>query len=70
MAEGVSSNEVDHNVISGVPQGTVLGPLMFLVYINDIDNNIQSSVHLFADDCILYRIIESLEDCRYLQEYT
>ena len=66
MVEGALSNEVD--VVSGVPQGTVLGPLMFLIYINDIDNNIQSSVRLFADDCILYRVIKSLDDCRCLQE--
>ena len=53
---------------SGVPQGTVLGPLMFLIYINDINYNIQSSVCLFADDCVLYRVIKSPEDCRHLQE--
>ena len=41
-------------VKSGVPQGTVLGPLMFLMYINDIDENISSTVWLFADDCVMY----------------
>ena len=66
MVEGILSKEV--NVISGVPQGTVLGPLMFLIYINDINQNIQSSVRLFADDCVLYRVIKASEDCRYLQE--
>ena len=40
-------------VISGVPQGTVLGPVMFLLYINNINNNISSSLRLFADDCII-----------------
>ena len=51
-------------VKSGVPQGTVLGPLMFLLYINE---NISSTVWLFADDCVMYRMIDSLEDSLCLQ---
>lgn len=66
LVEGALSKDVD--VISGVPQGTVLGPLMFLIYINDINQNIQSPLRLFADDCVLYRVIKSSEDCRCLQE--
>jgi len=55
-------------VKSGVPQGTVLGPIMFLVYINDIGQNVTSGIQLFADDCILYRIIKSPHDEQALQE--
>ena len=55
-------------VISGVPQGTVLGPVMFLLYINDINSNISSSLRLFADDCIIYRIIKSEQDHLQLQQ--
>ena len=42
-------------VTSGVPQGTVLGPVLFLLYINDLPNNISSNVKLFADDSVVYR---------------
>ena len=45
-------------VESGVPQGTVLGPLMFLCHINDLPDTVKSQVRLFADDCLLYRQIK------------
>ena len=55
------------SVMSGVPQGIVLGPLMFLIFINDISNNISSPLRLFADDCLLYRVIKSEKDASQLQ---
>ena len=42
-------------VMSGVPQGSVLGPLLFLAYVNDIWRNIGSTIRLFADDCVIYK---------------
>ena len=54
-------------VLSGVPQGLVLGPIFFLIFINDLSDNIKSSVRLFWDDCVLYRNIHSLQDCLILQ---
>ena len=49
-------------------QGSVLGPILFLIFINDLPDNIRSSVCLFADDCVLYRNIHSIQDCFILQE--
>ena len=42
-------------VTSGVPQGSVLGPALFLLYINDINQHLQSDIRLFADDSIIYK---------------
>ena len=42
-------------VLPGVPQGTVLGPLLFSLYINDISTDIDSEIRLFANDCLCYR---------------
>ena len=60
VLDGQASDQVP--VLSGVPQGSVLGPVLFLVFINDLPDNIKSSVHLFADDCVLYRNICSPPD--------
>ena len=49
-------------VLSGVPQGTVLGPVLFSLYINDITTDIDSEIRLFADDCVCYREIKGTED--------
>jgi hypothetical protein len=53
---------VEVRVTSGVPQRSVLGPLLFFAYVNDIWRNIDSNIRLFADDCIIYRIIMDSSD--------
>ena len=55
-------------VVSGVPQGTVLGPLLFSLYINDITVRIDSQIRLFADDCVCYREIRTVEDTMKFQK--
>ena len=65
VLEGETSGLVD--VISGVPQGTVLGPLLFLLYVNDISSHVSSKMRLFADDGLLYREIKSPVDAALLQ---
>ena len=50
------------DVDSGVPQGTVLSPILFLLHINDIQSIASSKVRLFANDCLIYRQIKSNND--------
>ena len=67
VAEGYDSNVLP--VVSGVPQGSVLGPLLFITYINNVTSVVstESELNLFADDIALYRIIKSTEDYTQLQ---
>ena len=66
VVDGQMSSPIE--VTSGVPQGSVLGPILFLVFINDIGEGLNSQARLFADDCLIYRAIKSIEDCISLQE--
>jgi hypothetical protein len=66
LLDGVTSSCAD--VIFGIPQGTVMGPLLFLTFINDLPEHTTSDVRLFADDCLLYRQIRNDEDATALQK--
>ena len=65
VLDGDSSTELP--VSSGVPQGSVLGPILFLLYIYDLPDNIQSNVRLFADDTAVYLTVQGQEDADILQ---
>jgi len=64
---GVQLSE-EVRVTSGVSQGSLLGSLLLLTYVNDIWRNILSTIKLFADDCVIYRKIFNNEDIENLQK--
>ena len=65
MNDGEESESI--LVTSGVPQGSVLGQIHFLVYINDLPDEVRSRVRLFSDDTALYLTMESKDDSSALQ---
>jgi hypothetical protein len=70
MSISICESSRNNPVRSGVPQGTVLGPLCFLIYINDMGNSIsrKTTLRLFADNSLLYRSIKTIDDRKKLQE--
>ena len=65
VINGINSEKIP--VSSGVPQGSVLGPILFLAYINDLPEQVKSRVRLFADDTALYLAISSTTEIEVLQ---
>lgn len=65
LRNGVSSWK---NVLSGVPQGSILGPLLFLIYVNDMPDGVKTTAKMFADDTKVYNDIKIVNDCELLQE--
>ena len=55
-------------VVSSVPQGKVLGPVSFNIFINDIVDEVESEIRPFTDDCVCYRPVASVQDCEQLQK--
>ena len=55
-------------VLSGVPQGSVLGPLLFLLFVNDLPDWIRNSMRMFADDTKIWCVVKQVEDNLLLQK--
>ena len=55
------------DVTSGIPQGSVFGPIIFVIYINDMPDGLSSEIFLFADDTKIFKEIKQKRDCNVLQ---
>jgi len=55
-------------VLRGIPQGSVLGPVLFVLFINDLPDSVKSNIHLFADDTKIFRKVVSRNDQNRLQQ--
>ena len=63
-----NSSSAKADVVGGVPQGSVLGPLLFILYINDLPNHVKSSMQMFADDTKIFTTVNTTQDLSKLQE--
>ena len=66
VVEGKSSSW--ENMKSGIPQGTVLGPILFVIFVNDLTDDLTSMTKLFSDDTKVYREVNNREDASSLQK--
>ena len=67
MATNGQSSECG-DMISGIPQDSVLAPLLFVIFINDLPHQVKSHMYLFTDDTKVFRRISTKEDKEILQE--